>query len=196
MTMNLNGGAVGGNLCLNKAGLTGLSGAATTVTIAATGGVTGVTYTVSGKYAPLKVNAAGLASPVNDAGSALALALVAASGAGFRPLVTQQPILSSGSTMTQLGSACTFVFGLDLLGNLRVAQGRVVPYNDTSANSTVCPMPILPDWFTPITYAVIKLVNATAQTWTFGTGFWNATGVIIDAPVDVMDMTAVDPITA
>ena len=196
MTMNINGGLVGGNLCTGKAGITGLSGAATTFTIAAVGGATGLVYTVGGKYAPLKANAAGIATPVNDAGSALAVAATAATGAAFRPLVTQQAIASSGSPAIALGSACVFVFGLDILGNVRVAQGKVVPYNDTSAGSTICPLPILPDWFTPFSYAVIKLVSATASSWNFGSGLWNATGVTIDTPVDVMAVPAVDPITA
>lgn len=196
MSMNLNGGAVGGNLCLTKAGVTGLSGAASTFTIAATGGATGLTYTTGGKFAPLKANAVGIATPVNDAGSAIALNATAASGAAFRPLTTQQAIASSGSTMVQAGSACVFVFGLDFAGNVRVAQGKVVPYNDTSAGSTICPLPVLPDWITPFSYVVVKYVSATAQSWTFGAGLWNVTGITIDTPVDVMDVPAVDPITA
>lgn len=196
MTMNLNGAAVGGNLCLGKAGLTGLSGGATTFTIAAAGGATGLIYTIGGKYAPLKANAAGIATPVNDAGSALALNATAASGAAFRPLTTQQAIASSGLTMVQAGSACVFVFGLDAAGNVRVAQGKVVPYVDTSALSTICPLPVLPDWMTPFAYAVVKYTSATAQSWTFGAGLWNVAGITIDTPVDVMDVPAVDPITA
>ena len=194
--MNLNGGAVGGNLCLTKAGITGLSGAATTFTIAAAGGATGLTYTVGGKYAPNKASATGIATPVNDAGSSLAVNATAATGAAFRLLTAQQAIPGSGSTMVQAGSACVFVFGLDFAGNVRVAQGKVVPYNDTSANSTSCPLPILPDWLTPFSYIIAKLVSATATTWTFGAGLWNASGLTIDTPVDIMDIPAVDPITA
>lgn len=196
MSMNLNGGAVGGNLCLTKAGITGLSGAVTTFTIAAAGGATGLIYTVGGKYAPLKTSATSIATPTNDAASSLALNATAASGAAFRLLTTQQAIPGSGSTMIQAGSACVFVFGLDLAGNVRVAQGKVVPYVDTSASSTITPLPILPDWFTPFSYAVVKLVSTTATTWTFGAGLWNATGITIDTPVDIMDVPAVDPITA
>lgn len=195
MTINANGGLIGGSLCLNKAGLTGLSGAASTVTTSAGGGATSLIYANQGKVFQ-KANLAGAASPVNDAGSALAVVGTAASGAAFRPLVTQQAITSTGSPAVQAGSACAFVFGYDQAGNLRVAQGRVVPYNDTSANSTICPLPIVPDWLTAISYVVIKLVNASALSWTFGTSLWNATGVIIDTPVDVINLPAVDPITA
>jgi hypothetical protein len=49
---------------------------------------------------------------------------------------------------------------------------------------------------TPFAYAVIKLVSATAASWTFGTGLWNAAGITIDAPVNVSSVPAVDPIGA
>ena len=196
MTMNINGGLAGGNLCLTKAGLTGLSGAATTITTAASNGATAIQYTVGGKFAPAKAFVAGGAVPVNDAGSSLATPAVAASGAAFRPLVTQQSIATSGLTTVQAGTVCCFIFGYDILGNLRVAQGRVMPYNDTTPLSTVVPLPVLPDWFTPISSVVIKLVNAAALSWTFGTSLWNATGVIIDPVVDLMAIPAVDPISA
>ena len=195
MTINANGGLAGGSLTLNKAGLTGLSGAASTITTSVAGGATSLTYVNQGKMF-LAANLAAAATPVNDAGSSLAVAATTASGAAFRPLVTQQAITSSGSTAVVTGSACVFVFGYDRLGGLRVAQGKVVPYTDTSANSTICPLPFIPDYITPFSYAVIKLVNTVASSWTFGTSLWNATGVTIDTVVDVMDIPVTDPITA
>lgn len=190
---NLNGSIAGGNVVLNKAGLTGLSGAATTVSTSAGGGATSLIFMNQGK-AYQKANLAGAATPINDAASASAVVGTAASGSAFRPLVAQQA--PAGLSTVYAGSACVFVFGFDPSGNLRVAQGQVVNYTDTSANSTVCPFPQLPDWFTPFAYAVIKLVSATAATWTFGTSNWNATGVTVDTPVDVCVLPAVPPVTA
>lgn len=190
---NLNGSIAGGNITLGKAGLTGLSGAASTITTSVTGGATSLTYMNQGRQYN-KANLAGVATPVNDASTSLAVLGTAASGAAFRPLVAQQPPV--GRTTIYPGSVACFVFGFDTAGNLRVAQGEVVPYTDTSAGSTIVPMPQIPDWMTPFGYAVIKLVSATAASWTFGTSLWNATGVTIDTPVDVGVMPAVAIVTA
>lgn len=190
---NLNGSIAGGNVTLNKAGLTGLSGAASTITTSAGGGATSLIFMNQGKVYQ-KANMAGVATPTNDASSSTAVAATAATGAAFRPLVAQQA--PGGKTTVFTGSVCCFVFGLDPSGNLRVAQGEVINYTDTSANSTVVPFPQVPDWFTPFGYAVIKLVSATAATWTFGTSLWNATGITVDTPVDVCVLPAVPPISA
>ena len=192
MSYNLTGAAQGGNLTLSRAGgatanISGLSGAASTFTIQ------NVTYTNQGKFF-FKATAAGATTPVNNAASASAVAAVAATGAAFVPMVTQQA--PSGSTTVFTGSACAFVWGLDALGNVRVAQGPLINYTDTSALSTRCPLPTLPDWFTPVSYVVIKFVSATASVWTFGTSLWNATGITIDPLVDVITLTATDPLTA
>ena len=192
MSYNLTGAVQGGNLVLSRAGgatanISAVSGGATTFTIQ------NVTYVNQGKLY-FKATAAGVSAPTNDASSTLAIAGTAATGAAFRPLVAQQA--PGGLTTVYTGSACAFVFGLDPSGNVRVAQGKVVNYSDTSANSTTCPLPSVPDWFTPVAYTVIKLVSATATSWTFGTGLWNATGITIDTPVDVAALPAVDPLTA
>ena len=192
MSYNLTGSAQGGSFSLSRAGgatanISGLSGAASTYTIQ------NVTYSNQGKLY-FKATAAAVASPVNDAASAAALAAIAATGAAYRLLVAQQA--PAGKTTVFTGSACAFMFGLDALGNTRVAQGEVINYTDTSANSTRCPLPTVPDWFTPVSYVVIKLVSATATSWQFGTGLWNATGVTIDPVVDLFTETAVDPLTA
>jgi hypothetical protein len=185
---NITGALAGGNVMLNNAGITGLSGAATTVSTGKS-----VDYLVQGK-AYTKTALSGAATPTNDASSPLAVAGTAASGAAFRPLVAQQA--PAGYTTVYTGSACVFVFGFDAAGNLRVAQGPVANYTDTSANSTVLQFPQLPDWMTPFAYSVIKLTSATAATWTFGAGNWNATGITIDTPVNVGVLPATPPVTA
>lgn len=185
---NINGAIAGGNITLGKAGLTGLSGAATTIS---TGKA--IDYLNQGR-AYTKAAITGGATPTNDAGTPSAVAGTAASGAAFRPLVAQQA--PAGLSTVYTGSACVFVFGLDAAGNVRVAQGPVTQYSDTSAGSTVLQMPQCPDWMTPFSYTVIKLVSATAATWTFGSNNWNATGVTIDTPVDVGVLPATPAITA
>lgn len=189
---NMNGAAVGGGFALSRAGgatanISALAGAANTHTIQ------NVTYSNQGKLY-YKATAAGAATPTTNAGSPGATAANAASGAAFVTQVAQQA--PAGLTAVYTGSACAYLWGLDPSGNVRVAQGQLVNYTDTSALSTRCPLPGVPDWFTPIAYVVIKLVSATPATWLFGTGNWNATGVTIDTPVDLLGMPAVDPLTA
>ena len=188
MSYNLTGAAQGGNLTLANAAISGLSGAATTFTTTSP-----VSFTVSGKLFS-KAAIGATAVPVNDAGTVLASNAVAASGSAFRALVAQQSPGFSANII-YAGSVACFVFGLDAAGNIRVAQGRVVQYSDTSPNSTTVPLPILPDWMTPFAYAVIKLVSTTAASWTFGTGLWNAAGITIDPPVNIMAVPPTDPIT-
>jgi hypothetical protein len=178
MTQSITNAIAGGNLSLGKAGLTGLSGAATTIS---TGKA--IDYLIHGA-AYTKAAITGGATPTLDA----------ATGASFKPLVAQQAM--AGYTVPNVGSACVFVFCLDASGNLKVVQGPVSNYADTSAGSTPLQMPQLPDSVAPFAYAVIKLTSATAASWTFGTGLWNATGVTIDTPVDIGIMPARSPITA
>lgn len=189
MSYNVTGALQGGNLTLANPAIGGLSGAATTFTT-----TNAISYSVAGKlFGKAAIGAA--AVPVNDASTILAVAATAATGSAFRPLVAQQTPAGFSANIIYAGSVACFVFGLDALGNVRVAQGRVVQYSDTSANSTTVPLPTLPDWMTPFAYAVIKLVSATATSWTFGTGLWNATGITIDAPVNIMAVPPTDPIT-
>lgn len=192
MSYNLTGAAQGGSFVLSRAGgatanISGLSGAAATYTIQ------NVTYSNAGKLF-YKATATGATTPTTNAASSTATAASASSGAAFVTQVAQQA--PAGSTTVFTGSACVYVWGLDPSGNVRVAQGQLVNYTDTSANSTRVPFPVVPDWFTPVAYVVIKLVSATAATWLFGTGLWNATGVTIDTPVDVVALPSVDPLTA
>lgn len=175
---NLTGSIAGGNIVFGNAGLTGLSGAATTLT---TGKA--LDYLVQGK-AYTKAAITGGATPTLDA----------ATGAAFKPLVAQQA--PAGLSTVYTGSACVFAFGFDAAGAVKVVQGPLVNYTDTSASSTSLQMPQVPDTVAVFGYAVIKLVSATAASWAFGTGNWNATGVTIDTPVNVGVLPAVPAITA
>jgi hypothetical protein len=175
---NITGALAGGNITLGNAGLTGLSGAATTISTGKS-----IDYLVQGK-AYTKTAISGGATPTTDF----------ATGAAFRLLVAQQA--PAGLTTIYTGSACVFAFGLDAAGNTRVVQGPVANYSDTSPNSTVLQLPQVPDTMTVFAYAVIKLTSATAATWAFGTGNWNATGITIDTPVNVGVLPATPPVTA
>jgi hypothetical protein len=186
---NLTGAASGGNITLVNAGITGLSGAAVTFATSATGGATGITYLSAGT-AKYLANISSVAVPVNDAGSIGAVAGTAASGQSFRALVAQQSPPGISPNIIYPASASVFVFGLDPSGNVRVAQGKVVSY--TGNQST--PLPELPDWMTPFAYVAISFTSTTPASWTFGTNFWNATGVTINTPVNVGLLPATDPI--
>jgi hypothetical protein len=189
MSYNLNGAITGGNITLSKAGITGLSGAATTFSTSAVGGATGITYLNQGAINYV-ANLALQAVPVNDAGSVGAVLGTAASGQAFRPLVAQQAPAGYSPNLVYPGSACVFVFGLDANGSVRVAQGKVVSY----AGNQSTPLPELPDWMTPFAYVVMSFTSATAASWTFGTGLWNATGLTINTPVNVGTLPPVDPV--
>lgn len=168
MTINATGGLVGGNLTLTKAGLTGLSGSATTVST----GAGGITYTIQGKYQASKSQMSGVAAPTTDV----------VTGAGFKAILPNQ--------------GCAFVFTLDGNGNLGVAQGPlpVSPTTtgtqksvDDSGNWSLLPQfPSIPDALTPFAYAVIRCQSTSAASgFVFGTTQWNATGVVVAGVDDV-----------
>jgi hypothetical protein len=191
MSYNLNGAIQGGSVVLSRAGgttanISAVTGAATTYTIQ------NVTYSNQGKLY-YKATATGAVTPTTNAASSSAVAANASSGAAFIAMVTLQPV--AGSTVTFTGSACTFVWGLDPSGNVRVAQGRIVNYIDTTTGSTVAPLPTLPDWFTPVAYTVAQLTLSTASTWLFGTSNWNQTGLTLTT-VDLIALPSADPFTA
>ena len=155
MSYNLTGALQGGNVTLVKAGLTGLSGAATTFSTNA------LTFAIGAKVPAAKTFTTA-ATPTTDAST----------GVAFKPLVANQ--------------VCVFLFGVDAGGNAKVAQGQAVPWTDTSANSTAVPFPSLPDTVAPFGYAVIKAGSTTSGNWTFGSSNWNATGIVVDTPVDII----------
>lgn len=153
----------GGNICLNKVTLAGLSGAATTFS------TTGTTTFAIGGAAYTKTAISSGATPTTDANT----------GAAFTPL--------------QTGKKCMFVFGLDASGNTKVAQGPIVNTSDVSNGAAAVQFPEIPDTMCPIGYVEVSHANATA--WTFGTSNWNATGVTIGTPVDVI-LLPTSPLTA
>lgn len=160
MTMNITGGLAGGNVCLSRAGLTGISGAATTYST----GATAITYTVNGKFAPAKTQVSGGTTPVVDV----------VTGAAFKPIAKNQ--------------GCVFVWTLDFAGNVGVAQGPlpISPTTtgtqtnvDDSGNYILSPQfPALPDTLTAIGYTVVRASSSYAGTgFMFGSANWNTTGI-------------------
>jgi hypothetical protein len=145
---------IGGNFCLAKAGLTGLSGAATTFTTASA-----VLYSIIGK-ALSKSAVAGGATPTTDAVTGNAITLKAGQGT-----VVVWALDASGNVKAVQGSVET----VDQAGNFQFAPPQ---------------FPSLPDTLTAFGYSIHKANPAThatpfaGGTWTFGTSLWNVTGTV------------------
>jgi len=165
MTLNIND-AKNVTQATSLAGLTGLSGAATTYSTAALT----LQYAIKG-LAYAKAQVSGGATPTTDAVTAAAFVALAAS------------------------QACVFVFCFDSAGAIKVAQGKPQAWTDTSARSVATPFPVLPDTLCPFAYAVIQN-GSTGSAWTFGTSNWNATGVGTITPVNVQMLPSAPPETA
>ena len=165
MSLNLNG-AVDGTQTFSLAGLTGLSGAVTTFSTAALT----LQYSIKGKsYAKAQVS--GGTTPVVDF----------VTGVAFKAQA--------------ISTACTYVWGFDAAGTIRLIQGVIVPWTDTSANSTAVPLPQFPDTFCPFAYSVIKN-GTTGSAFTIGTSQWSQTGITVDTPVNISRYPAAQPETA
>jgi hypothetical protein len=148
------------------------AGLATGTTTTSTIG-SAVNYTIGGKFQAQKAAASNFATPTTDA----------VSGKAFNAMSANQ--------------ACAFLYALDSAGNVKVAQGKIVPWLDTSANSTPVPLPRdLPDTLTPFGYLVVKAGATLSGTWLFGSNNWSTTGITVDTAVDIMTPPAVDPLTA
>lgn len=139
--------------------LTGLSGAATTVSTTST-----PSYYYRGKIIASTNQASG-ATPTTDI----------ATGAAFKAL--------SGAT-TAAGQGCVFVFGWDASAPtvFSVAQGKIVKTQDVVNGAAAYEFPSIPDTFVPVAYVTIDYVGAS--TWTFGTNNWNATTVTIGTVIN------------
>ena len=172
MSYNLTGAIQGGNIVFANSGISGLSGAVSTYATANT-----IQASINGKLITPKTAITTTATPTTD----VAKTAFNGSSTAFTPLLANQ--------------ASVFVFTLDASGTVGVAQGPVVAYTDTSANSTPVPLPALPDTVVSFAYAVIKN-GATGSSWTFGSGLWNATGIVVDTPVNVSTLPATGPLTA
>jgi hypothetical protein len=138
----------GANFATTKAGMTGISGAATTFTTA-----NAVIFAIGGK-AYSKAAVSGGTTPTTDG----------VTGAAFTALVANQ--------------GCTFVWCLNAAGDINVVQGGVDELDVDGNFKTGRPQfPILPATLTPFAYQVTKAGSTTAAAWTFGSSNWNTTGL-------------------
>jgi hypothetical protein len=135
------------NMCLAKAGLTGLSGAATTFTTAVA-----ITYSVHGK-AFSKAAVAGGVTPVVDFVTGLAISLLMNQG------TVVVWCLDAAGNVAALGGS---IEALDQLGNFKSGYPA---------------FPSVPDHLTAFAYSHHKAGSTAVGTWTFGVSNWNATGL-------------------
>lgn len=137
----------GANFATTKAGLTGISGAATTHTTGAA-----VVYAIGGK-AYSKAAITGGATPTLDG----------VTGAAFVPLTAS--------------TGCAFVWALNAAGDVKLVQGPVDARDvDGNFVSGRPQFPTLPNTLAPFAYIITKAAS-TASAWTIGTSNWNATGL-------------------
>jgi hypothetical protein len=135
------------NITTTKAGLTGISGAATTHST----GAAAVSFSIGGR-AYTKAQISGGATPTTDAVSGDAISLVKNQGT-----VVAWCLDSSGAVKLVRGS----VEGLDDEGDFMIAPQ----------------FPLLPLTLTAFAYTIHKAGSTTVGTWTVGVGNWNATGM-------------------
>lgn len=166
MSYNLNAAIQGGNITLTTAGLTGISGAATTYSTSATA----MSFMNDGKFLT-KAQVSGGTTPTTDG----------VTGAAF---ATQA-----------INTVCCYVWSITAGGTHKVTQGKVTAWTDTTASSTPVPFPQLVGTDTPFAYVVIKN-GSTGSTFTFGTSNWNQTGITVDTPVNVCNLPAAVPLSA
>lgn len=135
------------NFLAVKAGLTGISGAATTYSTSATT----LQYSVQGKAAT-KAQASGAATPTTDFVTGLAI------------------------TLTDL-KARAVVWCLDVAGTVRLVAGDLVSLDSGGNYIAQPPFPAtIPDTLTPIAYVVHK-ASGLAGTFTVGSSNWNTAGM-------------------
>ena len=170
MSYNLTNAAQGGNFSLSRAG--GATANISALAAATTYTVQNVTYSVQGKLF-FKATAVGAASPTLDANT----------GVAFVALIANK--------------ACAYMWALNAAGTVQIAQGPIVAYTDTSANSTRTPLPSLPDTSTPLGYIVVKAGATAVGNWLPGANnFTGVTGITVDPYVDALGLQATDPLTA
>lgn len=104
---------------------------------------------------------------------------------------------TSGAAMTLTANkAACWVWGINAAGTISVYKGTTVDYTDTSANSTYCPLPLIPATICPFAVVVIKAGATTVGTWTFGSSNWNATGIVVDTVKNLAGAPDFIPLTA
>lgn len=135
------------NFLAVKAGLTGISGAATTFTTSATT----LQYSVGGKAAT-KAQVSGGATPTTDG------------------------VTGAAITLTDL-QARVVVWCLDASGNVKLVAGAAVALDTAGNYVRMPEMPaVIPDTFTPIAYVVHK-ASGLSGTFTVGSSNWNTAGM-------------------
>lgn len=135
------------NACLGKAGLTGLSGAATTFTTA-----NALVYSIGGK-AYSKAAVSGGATPTADAVTLKPITLLPNKGT-----VIVFALDAVGNVVAVQGST----EDLHASGNFASAAPQ---------------FPSMQDNLTPFAYSIVKAGATAVGTWTFGVSNWNATGM-------------------
>jgi hypothetical protein len=75
-----------------------------------------------------------------------------------------------------INTACAYVWAVDASGNVKLYQGKIVSWTDTTASSTPCPLPAIPGSVAPFAAHTVQN-GATGSSWTIGTSNWNATGI-------------------
>jgi hypothetical protein len=170
--LNATGALFGGNVALSAAGVTGISGAATTFST----GATAVTYAIQGKLFS-KAQVAGAATPTVDV----------VTGVSFKAI--------------QKNQGCAFVWTLDAAGNYGLAQGALpvqagtvsAPTTvDDGGNWTAVPQfPAIPDTLTPVAYMIVRATSAYAGVGFLpGSAVWNTAGIVITTPQSVFALPA------
>jgi hypothetical protein len=156
MSYNLTGAAQGGNLVLSRAGgaTANISAVGTTVYT-----IQNVTYSIAGKLF-FKATASGATLPNTDVTTGVAHKVQAAN------------------------TVAAYALCLNAAGTVSIVQGQIVPWTDTSANSTAVPVPSVPDTLAVVSVIVVKN-GATGSAFTFGTTSLGATGIVVDTPFDV-----------
>lgn len=146
---------------LNKAVVTGVTGA-TATTFSATPAGTGakMEYCIRGK-AYSKSAISGGTTPTTDT--------------------------NTGATMVALGKSkgCVFVLGLDASANIVAFQGPVVDIDASGTFKDAPEFPFISDLYAPFAYIVVKAGATSSGSWAFGSSNWDATGVTA-TPVDIV----------
>ena len=113
--------------------------------------ITNTSFSINGD-AGFKATSSGAATPTTDGNTGAAITLTA-------------------------NKARAVVWGVNASGTVSVYAGPIVDWTDTTANSTVCPLPAIPSTVAPFAAHTVQAGSTTSGTWTFGSSNWNATGI-------------------
>lgn len=135
------------NYATGRAGLTGISGAATTFST----GAAGFDFAIDGK-AYSKAQVSGGTTPTADGTTAAAINLTANYGT-------------------------VVVWGINAAGTVSVYQGSEEALDSSGDFIVAPSFPNLPDTVAPFAYTIHKAGSTTVGTFTFGSSNWNSTGL-------------------